>query len=126
MICLVVKFKTKPEWTQRWQELVRPFTDATRAEEGNLWFEWSQSLEHPEEYVLLEAFRDDDAGTAHLESAHFRTAIHVMQKALAAAPKLIRMTIDASDWSETGEVAVSDRHGQPTRSCNDHPTKGRT
>lgn len=44
MIFIVVKFETKPEWTDRWPELVAAFTAATRAEEGNLWFEWSRSL----------------------------------------------------------------------------------
>jgi len=32
MIFIVVKFETKPEWTERWPELVAPFTEATRAE----------------------------------------------------------------------------------------------
>ena len=61
MIFIVAKFETKPEWTDRWPELVAPFTAATRAEEGNLWFDWSRSLENPAEYVLVEAFRDGDA-----------------------------------------------------------------
>jgi quinol monooxygenase YgiN len=42
------------------------FTEATRAEPGNLWFEWSRSLDDPMEYVLVEAFRDGDAGAAHV------------------------------------------------------------
>lgn len=49
MIFIVVKFETKPEWTDRWPELVAAFTAATRAEEGNLWFEWSRSLDNPAE-----------------------------------------------------------------------------
>ncbi|WP_433521241.1 putative quinol monooxygenase [Nocardia pseudovaccinii] len=39
---LAVPLKTKPEWTDRWLDLVAPFTAATRAEPGNLWFDWSQ------------------------------------------------------------------------------------
>jgi quinol monooxygenase YgiN len=27
-----------------------------------MWFDWSRSLDDPAEYVLLEAFRDQDAG----------------------------------------------------------------
>ena len=46
MIFIVVKFETKPEWTERWPELVEPFTAGTRAEEGNLGFEWSRSLDN--------------------------------------------------------------------------------
>jgi Antibiotic biosynthesis monooxygenase len=57
MIFIVVKFETKPEWTARWPDLVAPFTAATRAVEGNFWFEWSRGLDNPAEYVLVEAFR---------------------------------------------------------------------
>ena len=64
MIFIVVKFETKPEWTDRWPDLVAPFTEATRAEPGNLFFEWSRGLDNPAEYVLVEAFPDGGAGAA--------------------------------------------------------------
>ena len=32
MIFIVVKFKTKPEWTDKWLDLVHDFTHATREE----------------------------------------------------------------------------------------------
>lgn len=75
MIFIVVKFETKPEWTERWPDLVASFTAATRAEEGNLWFEWSRSLDDPAEYVLVESFRDGEAGGVHVNSDHFRQAM---------------------------------------------------
>ena len=63
MIFIVVKFQVKPEWADRWVELVTPFTEATRAEPGNLWFEWSRSVDNPAEFVLVEAFRDGERAT---------------------------------------------------------------
>ena len=62
MILIVVKFKSKPDWSERWLDLVDDFTRATRAEPGNLWFQWSRSVEDPTEFVLVEAFEDDAAG----------------------------------------------------------------
>ena len=106
MIFIVVKFLTKPEWTDRWPELVAPFTAATRAEEGNLWFEWSRSLDNPAEYVLVEAFRDGDAGAAHVGSAHFKQAQQDLPAHLAATPKIVSQAVDQDDWSELGELAV--------------------
>ena len=106
MIFIVVKFETKPEWTDRWPDLVAPFTAATRAEEGNLWFEWSRSLDNSAEYVLVEAFRDGDAGAAHVNSAHFKQAQQELPKHLAHTPKIISQTVDQDDWSELGELAV--------------------
>lgn len=106
MIFIVVKFETKPEWTERWAELVAPFTEATRAEEGNLWFEWSRSLEDPAEYVLVEAFRDSDAGAAHVNSEHFKAAQRDLPQALASTPKVISESIDATGWSKLAEISV--------------------
>jgi quinol monooxygenase YgiN len=106
MIFIVVKFETKPEWTARWPGLVRPFTEATRAEVGNLWFEWSRSLENPAEYVLVEAFRDGDAGGAHVNSDHFKAAQRDLPQALTSTPKVISETVDATGWSNLVELAV--------------------
>ncbi|MBZ4296393.1 antibiotic biosynthesis monooxygenase, partial [Mycobacterium tuberculosis] len=61
MIFIVVKFEAKDEYVERWPELVAEFTEATRQEPGNKWFEWSRSLDNPHEYVLVEAFEEDAA-----------------------------------------------------------------
>lgn len=105
MIFIVVKFKTKPEWTERFPDLVADFTASTRAEPGNLWFDWSRSLEDSSEYVLVEGFRDDDAGREHVTSAHFKAFLAETPQALAAVPQIINQTIDATGWSEMGEMA---------------------
>lgn len=106
MIFIVVKFKTKPEKADEWLDLVGPFTAATRAEEGNLWFDWSRSVDDPSEFVLVEAFRDQAAGAAHVGSPHFKAAMTELPAALAQTPRIISQTIDATDWSEMGEMTV--------------------
>jgi quinol monooxygenase YgiN len=85
---------------------VAPFTEATRAEPGNLWFEWSRSVEDPNEFVLVEAFRDGEAGGAHVSSAHFATAMETLPKALVATPKIVSQNIDQNGWDELGEMKV--------------------
>ena len=105
MIFIVVKFKTKPEWTDRWLELTRPFTEATRAEPGNLWFDWSRSVDDPNEFVLVEAFQNDAAG-AHVNSDHFKAAIQAMPEALVETPRIISQAVDQNGWGEMGEMQV--------------------
>ncbi|HXY95011.1 MAG TPA: putative quinol monooxygenase [Acidimicrobiia bacterium] len=106
MILIVVKFKTKPEWSDRFVDLVRDFTEATRAEPGNLWFEWSRSLDDPDQFVLVEAFADDGAGP-HVNSEHFQRAIGEMPQALVETPHIINTTIEgANDWSRMAEMTV--------------------
>ncbi|GFG83886.1 putative quinol monooxygenase [Mycolicibacter algericus] len=106
MIFIVVKFHTKPEWAERWPQLVAEFTEATRAEPGNLWFDWSRSLDNACEYVLVEAFQDGAAGSAHVNSDHFKRAMAQLPQALASTPKIISQPIEATDWSPMGELTV--------------------
>jgi quinol monooxygenase YgiN len=105
MIFIVVKFRTKPDWTDRWLDLVAPFTEATRAEPGNKWFDWSRSVDDPHEFVLVEAF-EDDAAEAHVTSAHFQEAMAIMPQALAETPRIVSESIAQDDWNEMGELTV--------------------
>lgn len=105
MIFIVVKFNVKPEWADRWLDLTRDFTEATRAETGNLWFDWSRSVDNRCEFVLVEAFQDDAAGD-HVNSKHFAKAMQDMQPALAETPHIISEKIDGTGWNRMGELTV--------------------
>jgi quinol monooxygenase YgiN len=107
MIFITAKFSVRPEYADRWPEIAGDFTRATRAEPGCLWFDWARSLDDPNEYVLVEAFRDADAGTAHVQSAHFKEAQRILPPYLARTPRIVNMTIPQDDWSLLGELAVS-------------------
>ncbi len=106
MIFITAKFQVLPQHADDWPEIARPFTQATRAEAGCLWFEWSRSLDDPDEYVLVEAFRDGDAGSAHVSSNHFKDAQAELPPYLAATPKIVSQDVDQDDWSELGEMKV--------------------
>ena len=105
MIFIVVKFKVKPEWSDRWLDLVGDFTEATRAEPGNLWFDWSRSVDDPAEFVLVEAFTDDGAGP-HVNSEHFKKATGEMAQALESTPRIVSRQVDGEGWDEMGEITV--------------------
>jgi quinol monooxygenase YgiN len=106
MIFITAKFRVRPEDADRWPDIVHDFTEATRAEPGCLWFDWSRSLADPTEYVLVEAFRDDDAGAAHVQSAHFKMARQTLPPHLAETPRIVNMKVPQDDWSTLGEMAV--------------------
>ena len=106
VIFITAKFRVLPEHADNWADITREFTEATRAEAGNMWFDWSRSLEDPTEYLLVEAFRDGDAGTAHVQSDHFKTAIAALPQYLVETPRIISQMIDQDDWSELREMTV--------------------
>ena len=95
----------KPDSVDEFPEAVRAFTEATRAEPGNLFFEWSKSLENPNEYVLVEAFTDEGA-EPHVKSDHFAAGLEAMRPHLASTPKIISRKIDGEGWDEMGELKI--------------------
>ena len=106
MIFITAKFRVRPEHADRWPQIAADFTAATRAEPGCLWLDWSRSLDDPTEYVLVEAFRDDEAGAAHVQSAHFRQAQRTLPPHLAETPRIVNVSVPQQDWSRLGEMAV--------------------
>jgi quinol monooxygenase YgiN len=110
MIFITAKFQVLPEHADAWPEISADFTAATRGEPGCLWFDWSRSLDDPTEYVVVEAFRDGEAGAAHVQSDHFKEAQRTLPPYLAATPRIVNFEVPQDDWSELGELAVTDRN----------------
>ena len=108
MIFITAKFNIRPEDADKWPQIAAEFTEATRNEAGCLWFDWSRSLDNPREYVLVEAFRDQEAGVTHVTSAHFKKAQQTLPPHLAQTPRIVNMTVPQDDWSLLGEMAVPD------------------
>jgi quinol monooxygenase YgiN len=106
MIFITARFRIRPDEADSWPEISRSFTEATRAEPGCLWFDWSRSIEDPTEYVLVEAFADGDAGAAHVQSDHFRAAQKGLPPHLAETPRIVNFEVPGTGWSELGELAV--------------------
>ena len=105
MIFITARFRVKAEDADQWPQISRSFTEATRAEPGNLWFDWARSTEDPQEYVLLEAFQDD-AAEAHVSSAHFKQAQIDLPPHLEETPRIVNSQVPGEQWSELGEMAV--------------------
>ena len=112
MIFIAAKWRVRPESAEQWPEISRDFTEATRAEAGCLWFEWSRSLEDPHEYVLVEAFRDDEAGGAHVRSDHFTRAQETLPQHLVETPRIVNFSVPQDDWSRLGEMEVRQEASQ--------------
>jgi quinol monooxygenase YgiN len=106
MIFIAARFRVRPEDADAWPQITAEFTRATRAESGCLWFDWSRSVEDPAEYVLVEAFADDAAGAAHVNSDHFHAAQAALPPHLAETPRIVNTTVPQDDWSLLGEMAV--------------------
>jgi quinol monooxygenase YgiN len=109
VIFIVVKHQVRPEHADHWADLMKKFTNATRAEPGVISFDWTRSLDDPNELVLIEAFTDPAAGAAHVQSEHFKDAIVRLSQLLSAPPQIVHADVDVPGWSTMSEFVVSDR-----------------
>src|SRR6266540_3192517 len=103
MIFIVVKWTVKPGRSGNWLAEVEEFTQGTRSEPGNIFFEWSRSVENPNQFVLVEAFQDD-AAAAHVNSDHFKAAMAWMPDVVAETPQIINVQVPGDSWSQMAEI----------------------
>lgn len=106
MYFIVVRYVVKPEFADVFLEHTAEFTAATRAEPGNLWFDWFRSAENPHEFALIEAFADDEAASAHVNAPHFAEGLDAMRPLLVATPKIVSRKVEGSGWDEMGELRI--------------------
>jgi quinol monooxygenase YgiN len=104
VIFIVVKWNIRPERSAEFLDLVADFTSAVRAEPGNLFFDWSRSVDQPNQFVLLEAFADGEAGAAHVNSGHFKTAMAWMPEVIATKPEIINVEVPGAGFGEMAEL----------------------
>lgn len=104
MIFIVVRWTIRPERSAQWLDLVKDFTEATRAEPGNLFFDWSKDVDSPHRFTLVEAFRDGEAGAAHVNSEHFKAAMAWMPDMVAEKPEIINVEVPGEGFGRMSEV----------------------
>lgn len=103
MIFIVVKFTIRADRSDEWLTLVDEFTQATRQEPGNIFFEWSRNVDNPHQFVLVEAF-EAGAGEAHVNSEHFKAAMSWMPDMVAETPEIINVEVPQDGWGRMAEI----------------------
>ncbi len=107
MIFIVVKFTIRPDRSEDWLALVEDFTQATRQEPGNILFEWSRSIDTPDQFILIEAFESRQAGAAHVSSDHFKTAMAWIPDVISKTPEIVNVEVPGDGWAQMAELAPS-------------------
>ncbi|WP_394281974.1 putative quinol monooxygenase [Corynebacterium sp.] len=106
MILINVRFRPLPEHVEDFREKVADFTEASRAEDGCLFFDWFRNTDDPNEYILVEGFKDD-AAEAHVNSEHFKAAQDLFPTLLTETPQIINTLIEGkTEWDEMAEFQV--------------------
>jgi quinol monooxygenase YgiN len=102
VILIVLKVQIRPDRRDDWLANIQRYTDAVRQEQGNLSFECSESIETPNEFVVVEGFQSREVGNVHTQTDHFKDFMVWFPEMITAAPKIVNVEIPG--WSEMTEL----------------------
>ncbi|MGY3127709.1 quinol monooxygenase YgiN [Agrococcus sp. UYP33] len=67
----IATYTAKPDTADRVAQRLPLLAEASRQEEGNISYSIARDLERPTVFTIVEVYQDEEAFTAHRESAHF-------------------------------------------------------
>jgi quinol monooxygenase YgiN len=71
MLVVVVQVRVKVESVEAFKAATLKNARASRNEKGNARFDFLQQTDDPTRFVLIEAYRTEDAPAAHKETPHY-------------------------------------------------------
>ena len=105
MVVIIVKFPIREDKQAEWEELSSYYARAVQAEPGNVFFEFSRSVDEPQTYVCIEGFRDGDAGAEHVAQEHAKRFFDEMPDIVSAQPEIIYIdSDDVNGFGPMGEI----------------------
>src|SRR2546425_11802228 len=104
MILIVLKIQIRPDRRDHWLTGMRRYTEAVRAEEGNVSFDCFESIDAPNHFSIVEGFASREAGEVHVQTDHFKDFMTWFPDVIAAPPKIINVEVPGEGWSEMSEL----------------------
>jgi quinol monooxygenase YgiN len=88
MVLQVVRASIRPEQRDRWLELIRMNAAQTRAEEGCESYQICEDVETPNNFVIVERWRDLDAQYSHFRAPEFGELMGKLGDVIAGPPEV--------------------------------------
>ena len=103
MIFICLQVEIRPEKREEWLPGIAKYTADVNAEPGSISFECSESLDVKNKFTIVEAFKDSDAGSAHVATAHAKAFFEWLPALITKKPSIIYQELDG--WNEMAEVS---------------------
>ena len=104
MIFIVLRAEIIPDKREDWLAGIARYTADVRAEPGNISFDCYQNVDTPNQFVIVEAFADSDAGASHVATDHAKAFFEFFPTVITETPKIVYQELPGDGWSEMAEV----------------------
>jgi quinol monooxygenase YgiN len=94
---LIVHLKIKGGSEKKFEELATKAAKGSRAEKGNLAYEFHRDTEKPTDYVLFERWKNLPALREHFGTDHFKEIVAAMRELAEGQPQIRILTPVAGD-----------------------------
>jgi len=86
MYMMIVNIPVKADEHDKFIEVTEENAKHTRKEEGAISFDLYQQADNPNEFILIEIYKNEEASKAHQESDHFKKWIEVAPPLMDGSP----------------------------------------
>ena len=104
MIFIVLRAEIIPDKREDWLAGVARYTSDVRAEPGNISFDYYENGDRPNQFVIVEAFADSNAGASHVATDHAKAFFEFFPTVITKTPEIVYQELPGDGWSEMAEV----------------------
>lgn len=105
MILIVLKAQIRPDKRDEWLSGISEYKKNVNSEPGNISFDYHENFEKQNEFVIVEVFKDSQAGEDHVKTDHAQKFFDFMGSVVPEKPLINFQSEDGKDaWVEMGEV----------------------
>jgi quinol monooxygenase YgiN len=104
MILINLKMQIRADRREEFLERITRYMNAVREESGNVSFDVYESIEAPNEFAIIEAFKNQEAGEAHVKTEPFKDFLVWFPTVMGAVP-LILYTEVQNEFAPMGEFS---------------------
>jgi quinol monooxygenase YgiN len=105
MIFICLKANIRPEKRDDWLAGIAQYTADVRNEPGNIAFDCYESLDTPNQFVIVESFTDSEAGAAHVATEHAKNFFAFFPSVITETPKIVYQELEGEGWNDMAEVS---------------------
>ena len=105
MILITLRLPVRPELVDRWTPIAEQYARDVNDEPGCIFFEWSRSLADPTVFIATEGFANQEAGEAHMKTAHVPALMEAACDFVRETPSVIYIDAPGSNgYVEMSEI----------------------